>query len=234
MSLITKYEFSEEFHRGDMTHRGPFDFYDRCEEEIRAAIASGLPFDTEWRGCKHEILSSRIKRHKDGSFSCRVSVSDDFDTSGIGREGFVPAPGNTYEELWEQLENAMATAHQEADDDRKSNQVYRGFKILVKCQRKQRKPQGRWDRYPRRKISRSNRRSSWIETYILNIGQWWGPVDDGPPGDYYHQWGFQGDDVIPLNVREKLEEYAQSYRKGSPPRFSYKRWTIEPWEAIDY
>lgn len=228
------YEFSPEFSRGDMTHRGPSDFYQRCEDEIRAAITSGLPFDTDWRGCKHEILSSRIQRESDGSFCCEVSVSDDFDTSGIGREGFAPEPGATPDEIYAEVESALNTAHHEADLDRRDNQVYRGFKILVRERCKRRKPQ-HWDRRKPRKLSRSNRRLQWVETYILNIGEWW-QIDCPPPGDCYRQWGFQDDgwETIPLNVREALEDYARSYRKGSPPQFTCKRWTIKPWEEGEY
>jgi hypothetical protein len=232
MNTIKNYEFSEEFQRGDMTHRGPFDFYERCEAEIKAAIASGLPFDTGWRSCKHEILSSRICRDAGGAFTCEVSVSDDFDTDGTGSESFNPEPGDTAENLWEALETTMARAHEEAESDQKANQVFRGFSIHVKCRRKRQKLQ-RWDKSKPRKISRSNRRSAWVETYILNIGQWWGPVDDEPPGDCYHQWGFQNEDLqIPLNVREALEDYAQSYRAGMSSQFTCKRWTIKPWEII--
>lgn len=212
-----------------MTHRGPSDFYQRCEDEICAAITSGLPFDTDWRGCKHEILSSRIQREPDGSFCCEVSVSDDFDTSGIGQEGFVPDPGATPDEIFAEIEFALATAHHDAELDRKGNQSYRGFKILVRSRRKRENHFHRWDKRKPRKVSRSNRRMSWVETYILNIGEYW-TWNNSPPGDYYHQWGFQDDDVIPLNVREALEDYAQSYRKGSPPQFTCKRWTIRPWE----
>ena len=215
-----KYEFSPEFERGDMTHRGPFDFYPRCEEEIRQAIASCLPFDTGWRGCKHEILSSRIWRDEHGGFRCEVSVSDDFDTSGHGYDVYTPDPGESEDEVWQALENAMVSAHDLAESDGKENQDYRGFSIhtnvLRECWTTNGKPK-------RRRVL------GWVETYILGISEW---CLDAPPGDNYHKWGFQGESYIPRRVKEQLEEYALSYVPGkSPKELKVERWTIRPWEG---
>lgn len=198
------YQFSKEFKNGDLTHRGAGDFYANKEKELLDAIASHNPFDTGWRGCKHEILTSQVICDGEGGFTCSVSISDDFDSEGTGVVD-LSCDGESAEKTLKAIQQALYEAHGLANEDQKENQCYRGFTIL-------------------------NDKGSWVETYI----QPWNGSEymDFPPGDYYHKWGFQEEtDKIPEATKEKLEDYACSYRNGKPDKFTFDGWTIEPWES---
>lgn len=68
--------------RGDGSHRGLADWYPRLEEQIVEALKNKKPFTTGWYGSKHEIASARITY--DTNILVEASVSDDFDTPGLG------------------------------------------------------------------------------------------------------------------------------------------------------
>lgn len=198
------YQFSKEFKSGDFTHRGAGDFYADKEKELLNAIESRKPFDTGWGSCKHKILTCQIICDGEGGFTCSVSVSDDFDTEGMGTVD-LSCDGETAGKTLEAIQQALYEAHGLAQDDQTDNQVYRGFKIL-------------------------NDKGSWVETYI----QRWNGSEymDQPPGDNYHQWGFQEEsDEISEAAKEKLEDYTNSYKKGEPDSFTFEGWTIEPWDS---
>ena len=192
------FEFSDNFNRGDMTKWGASDFYDDKREEIMKAIASKLPFETGWGGCKKEILSSQIVY--DGNFfDCSVSVSDDFDTEGMG--DFCANRGETDEETMDNIKKALCQAADLAEENQKDNRVYRGFSIIDK-------------------------NGGWTETYIQDTGSW---GSEYPPGDNYHQWGFQGEnESLTEEIKEKMEEWITSYPEDGET-FEIEGWKVKPW-----
>lgn len=104
----------------------------------------------------------------------------------------------------EKVKEAVDEAWNLADEDRKQNREYRGFSVL-----------------------KGGPGGSWVETYIANFSEW---GSDSPPGDNYHEWGWQGECKIPREVREKLEDWAIQ-NPDSKETFTYKGWTIRPWSA---
>jgi hypothetical protein len=179
------FEFSDKFKRGDMTKWGASDFYEDKREEIVVAITSGLPFDTDWGGCKKEILSSRITCTGD-TFHCEVSVSDDFDTPGITE--VLAIRGATHEETMLNIEVALNTATDLAREDQKNNREYRGFTIR-------------------------NEKGSWAETYIQDTGGWGNEYPPGD--NYAEWGFQGDSDSIPEDVKKKMEEWIQSYPENN-------------------
>jgi hypothetical protein len=194
------FQFSETFTRGDLTKWGASDFYDDKKAELVAALASGKPFDTGWGGCKKEICSSRVAF--DGkTITCEVSVSDDFDTEGLGSVS-IPAPAT-----FDQVETALDQAACSADENRDDNADYTGFSI-----------------------HRGNDKGPWVETYIAQRSDMAGYMDC-PPGDNYHQWGFQDEtDEISAEDRETMEDYivAHQFDTDFAP-FVCGNWTVTRW-----
>lgn len=85
---------------GDAAHREISEFYPRFEAALKAAIDSGEDFDTDWRGCKHELQTIRIKR-ENGNVT--VSVSQNM-VGGV--ELFEAAFFETFGiEIWSYLED---------------------------------------------------------------------------------------------------------------------------------
>lgn len=52
----------------------PYDLYEDVEQELREAIESGEPFDTDWHGFKKELDSMRIYRENNGEIVVEVSA----------------------------------------------------------------------------------------------------------------------------------------------------------------
>jgi hypothetical protein len=194
------FQFSETFSRGDLTKWGASDFYPDKEAELCAALASGKPFDTGWGGCKKEICSSRVSF--DGkTITCEVSVSDDFDTEGLGSVS-IPAPAT-----FDQVETALDQAACSADENRDDNADYTGFSI-----------------------HRGDDKGPWVETYIAQRSDMAGYMDC-PPGDNYDQWGFQDEtDEISAEDRETMENYivAHQFDVDFAP-FVCGNWTVTRW-----
>lgn len=192
------YEFPTGSFAGcDQTKWGPTDFYDEVKAAILAALRSGLDFETPWLSCKKEILSSQISRSK-GKVTVQVSVSDDFDTSGMGdASARIQTHARVSDEtILRSLENLGAKAHTLADSDRSDNADYVGYSVGP-----DEKP------YP------------WVMTYLVNCGG-----HDTPSGDNYHWWGWQevetddddnpeprpSEDQIPADVADKLAEMMEN------------------------
>jgi hypothetical protein len=194
------FQFSETFTRGDLTKWGASDFYDDKKAELVAALASGKPFDTGWGGCKKEILTSRVSF--DGkTITCEVSVSDDFDTEGLGSVS-IPAPATI-----DQVETALDQASCAADENRGDNADYTGFSI-----------------------HQGGDKGPWVETYIAQRSDMAGYMDC-PPGDNYHQWGFQDEtDEVSAEDRENIENYIirHQFDKDFAP-FVCGNWTVTRW-----
>jgi hypothetical protein len=201
-SAETDFIFSETFSRGDLTKWGPSDFYPDKEAELVAALASGKPFDTEWGGCKKEICSSRVSF--DGkTLTCQVSVSDDFDTEGLGTETRSFSRPYTIDDVTHLLDEA----HKNALECQRDNTDYTGFSI-----------------------HRGNDKGPWVETYIAQRSDMAGYMDC-PPGDNYDQWGFQDEtDEISAEDRETMENYivAHQFDVDFAP-FVCGNWTVTRW-----
>lgn len=206
------------FASGDGAHCGLGDWYPEKEKALARAIRSGKPFDTGWYGSKKEIASARI--YSDGkTVQVEASVSDDFDTPGMGiAQVFGAAPVSL-----EQVREAIYRAWDEANDNQSDNRMYVGFSILRRTIR--------YGMYSGGKpVGKGHRAESWVETLILPTGE--SELFDSPPGDNYHKWGFQGEEPIPAKVKEKLEDWARDYSYGNAKgdKLTVQKWTIKPWE----
>lgn len=88
---------------GDAAHRSAADFYPRFEAALSKALESGEDFDTDWRGCKHELQTIRVHRE---SGNLTVSVSQDM-VGGV--ELFEAAFYDTIGvEIWSYLEDCFS------------------------------------------------------------------------------------------------------------------------------
>lgn len=187
---------------GDGAHHGISDLYPTHQKLVERALKSGKPFDTGWYGSKKEIASGRI--YSDGkTVTCEASVSDDFDTEGRGSAVATPAGLGT-EVLFDDVVRALDAALDAAGEDKKEKEPYAGF-------------------------STHNRKGHWVETLILPKG---GEEYDTPPGDNYHEWGWQREcRYMPRKVREVFLRWANNWIMGK--KVGGKRtmagWTIKPW-----
>jgi len=208
------YEFPAGTFSGcDQTKWGPTDFYEGTREGILAALRSGLDFETPWLSCKKEILSSRITRSK-GITTVEVSVSDDFDTPGMGAASArIPVHAKVSDDsILRSVEKLGAKAHEESDNDRHTNADYVGYSVGPN-----KKP------YP------------WVMTYLVNVGGC-----DTPSGDNYHWWGWQevetdeDDNPNPLPEPDKIPaEVAEHLAKGMEqlkPVVIYKGYRATAWK----
>jgi hypothetical protein len=162
----------------DGAHCGLADWYPEIEAGIVTALNMGpdAGWSTGWYGSKKEIASCRIT-HGCGRMEIEVSVSDDFDTQGIGYESI----GHT-EDL-EVIRKAIYSAWDQASDDQKDNREYAMYIIG--------------------KEGQDGNRINWIGTYLMDTSDF---GTDTPPGDYYHQWGWQEEtDEIPEATLKRLE-----------------------------
>jgi hypothetical protein len=191
----------EAFERGDGAKWGVSDWYEEKREALIEAIKSDEDWTTGWYGSKKEIASARITRI-DGKYDIEVSVSDDFDTMGLGRKVINVANFKDVEDVLAVLEANLDEAHQEALDNQKENREYEGFAIL-------------------------NKAGQWVETFIADISEW---CMGSPPGDNYHQWGFQGDCELPEDVKEKFAEWVYHPRHIHEKSYTVGDYTIKRWD----
>jgi len=192
---------------------GTSDFYEDFEIALQKSIDSGEDFDTGWWGVKKEIQTFRIARNVDSLLDAvmvQVSVSDDFDTEGFGETTVYPLDLPKETKLIDAIKKALDAALDEAEENRKMNQVYEGFTV--------------------------GRDGQWEETFILQLdGEY-----EYPPGDEYHWWGWQAFDpndrqedeehIVPENIRKAMEEWIiNDYGKWDRP-FTIDGWTITRWK----
>jgi len=151
---------------GDGTKWGPSDFYEEVEQAIKAALAKGPShtWATGWLACKKEICSTKLEC-ANGSIIAQVSVSDDFDTEGLGIS-VIP-----YTQNWDAILKAINEAADKASRDKKENSPVRLYAVGKYCHK-------------------TKSRKNWQFTYLVPCGI---NADfyDQPPGDYYHRWGWQ-------------------------------------------
>lgn len=221
------------FEDGDGAHCGLSDWYPDKEEALKRALESGQPFDTGWYGSKKEIASARIS--SDGkTVWVEVSVSDDFDTPGLGSDT-LQAPATL-----ESVANAISRAWSEAAGDQRENREYRGYSLIhhtTKIPEWQRGenvfPRETRKRYPR-KMPRC------LDYLIVPSGD--NDSEGGPPGDSYYFWGWQNDSDhekdedcghrcvevgIPKKTADAFAKFAYGLNEGE---LRIGDWEIRQWE----
>lgn len=194
---------------------GPSDFYSDRRAILGLAIATGRDFDTGVYGVKKEIESAQVSRKGD-IVTCKVWVSDDFDTEGSGVI-HVLTPGLNTDQLMDHIESALCHACDKAREEQHDNRQYRGFAV------------GRTDA--------GGRRVDWLHSLILPA-----PedimlaiyVDESYPcpGDYY-EWGWNDGscgDPIPEDIAAELRAWAEGNLDAGPDTgLTVRGWRIEPW-----
>jgi hypothetical protein len=216
------------FNSGDGAHWGLSDWYEEKAAALKAALESGLPFDTGWYGSKKEIASARIS--SDGTvIQIEVSVSDDFDTEGSG-EKTIPAPA-TLEQVSKAIDEAWDSAEANQDDNRQ----YRGYALYHYSTKI---PE--WHRgenvYPREKRKRYPKKvPRCLDYFIVPAGDL--DYSDHPPGDNYSFWGWQNDEDgegancveegIPESTVEQFTAFAKSLQPGV---LRIGDWEIRSWD----
>lgn len=196
----------------DGAHCGLTDWYPEIEKGIQKALNGKKDWTTGWYSSKKEIASAKITRIG-REIEIEVSVSDDLDTNGLGREK-IPFTKDI-----EKIKKAIYAAWDLSEKDQEDNRCYIGFSILrekkVHAVYEGGEPKGK-----------TFIQESWVETYLKNIEG----LDD-PPGDNYHTWEWQGECKIPKDVKKALGNWAENYELDQEEReFSYKGWKIKPWE----
>lgn len=201
----------EAFQHGDGAHCGLSDWYKRGETELAAAVAARIPFDTGWYSSKKEIASARIWSEDGIKIKVEVSVSDDFDTEGLGY-------ASTTDWTLDAIASAISTAWGKAEQDRNEAQEYEGFSVL----------QYREDG------------AAWVETYLVNIG-WGESVFPPGDNYHWWGWQHDGEDEgqgiphpdIPLETVQAFEKWANNWAFGRLPAenncLRIDEWEIKPW-----
>jgi hypothetical protein len=202
------------FASGDGAHCGLTDWYPNKEAALRRALKARLPFDTGWYGSKKEIASARISSVDGKTVDVEVSVSDDFDTCGNGCAIASPVGGPN---STEQVADAIYRAWDDAEENRRANQPYAGYRL----------------------VKHDKDHTQCLDYYLVDRS---GEYLDGPPGDYYHHWGWQEDPndegdaagtkcnpdfKVPSATVQKFEEFAQSLSPGS---IRIGKWELVAWE----
>ena len=184
---------------GDGAKWGISDWYSEVEEQILAALTTGEDFETGWYGSKREIASGWV-RVTGAQCHTQASVSDDFDTEGRGE--FEVTLTGTPEERLCQIQEALDKALELAGENQKDNEVVVMFKILHL------EDDGEWH---------------WVETYLQPMGD--GHYLDHPPGDYYHDWGFQGERDVPEEVKRVLVQAIET--NLDLETFQHNEWQVK-------
>lgn len=191
--------------RGDGSHCGLSDWYPENEAALQAALDANEPFDTGWYSSKKEIATARIYSEDGIKIKVEVSVSDDFDTEGLGYASTL---------VWHlgNVAAAVCEAWTKANKDQEDNQPFEGFSVGR---------DGRWEEtliLP----------AGWDE-HIKPPGDnyhWWG---------WQHDEAEEGvgvpDPEIPLPAVAAFERWANKWTLGEAEgnEFRIGRWTIRPW-----
>ena len=75
----------------------------------------------------------------------------------------------------------------------------------------------------------------WVETYIRCDDDFGWEDGDSPPGDNYHQWGFQDEYEIPEDVKVQLAKWAEAWGyEHNEPQFTCGEFTIKPWDEVPH
>lgn len=195
----------EAFAHGDGAHCGLSDWYEDGEAQLTAALADHTPFDTGWYSSKKEIASARIWSEDGVKIKIEVSVSDDFDTEGLGY-------ASTDDWRIAAVQDCITSAWHKADIARDDNQEYEGFRVGR---------EGRWEETYLINIGWGENLSPTGDNY-----HWWGWQHDGED---------EGQGVphpdIPVETVQAFEKWAHDWAYGRVEGKSLKigQWEITPW-----
>jgi len=193
------------FQNGDGAHWGLSDWYEDGEAQLRQALEAHEPFDTGWYSSKKEIASARIWSEDGVKIKVEVSVSDDFDTEGLGyasiEEWTVSSVVQTLSQAWNRAETA-----------RDENQEYEGFRVGRS---------GRWEETYLINIGSCEAVFPPGDNY-----HWWGWQHDGE----CEEQGIPHPD-IPVETVQAFEKWAHDRAFGRTEEKSLKigEWEITPW-----
>ena len=193
------------FQHGDGAHCGLSDWYKEGEAQLTAALADHAPFDTGWYSSKKEIASARIWSEDGIKIKVEVSVSDDFDTEGLGY-------ASTDDWRIYAVQDCITSAWHKADVARDDNQEYEGFRIGR---------DGRWEETFLINIG-------WGENLSPpgDYHHWWGWQHDGEDDG-------QGipHPEIPVEIVQAFEKWAHNWAFGHHQEIGLRigEWTITPW-----
>lgn len=195
----------ETFQHGNGAHCGLSDWYEDGEAELAAAVAARIPFDTGWYSSKKEIASTRIWSEDGIKIKVEVSVSDDFDTQGLGY-------ASTDDWTLDAIARAISTAWEKAEAARDEAQEYEGFRIGRN---------GRWEETYLVNIGWGENLSPPGDYY-----DWWGWQYDGTDDTV----GVPHPD-IPAEVVQSFEKWANNWAFGLTDEKSLTvgDWKIAPW-----
>jgi len=201
----------EAFQRGDGAHWGLSDWYEDGEAELTAALADHAPFDTGWYSSKKEIASAQIYSDDGTTITVEVSVSDDFDTEGLGY-------ARTTDWTIEGVCKCVSAAWDKAEQARDKAQEYEGFSVIL----------------------HHRDGASWVETYLVNIGwgenlhppgdnyHWWGWQHNGD-----EETGGKPHPAIPADTVQAFERWANDWAfarvQDGEKTLRIGDWEIKPW-----
>jgi len=198
----------------DGAHCGLGDWYPEIEQGIVDALAKGSEYEwtTGYYSSKKEIASANISC-SGGEIEVEVSVSDDFDTPGQCSKK-IPFTTDL-----DEIRQAIYDAWDDANEDQKDNRPYTGFSVMTEVEAYGLyiggKPQGT-----------PVKRQGWVESYIRCDDHW---LED-PPGDCYHQWGFQEEYEIPDEIKEQMAKWAENWGiEHDEKELVCGEFTIKPW-----
>ena len=195
----------KEFSQGNGAHCGLSDWYPEQEAALKAALEAKAPFDTGWYSSKKEIASARIRSEDGVKIKVEVSVSDDFDTEGLGY-------ASTKDWTVEAVSAAIDSAWGEADTDRKGAQEYEGFRIGR---------DGKWEETYLVSIGWGENLSPPGDYY-----SWWGWQHDGDEDK-----GGIPNPAIPPEIVSEFEKWAHkwAFRNTEEKSLRIGQWGIKPW-----
>jgi hypothetical protein len=101
----------------------------------------------------------------------------------------------------EAIDNAITEAWELAEQDQKANRDYTGYSIIDGIR--------------------------WIETYIQQRNDGW--MMDEPPGDNYHQWGFQNEGNLTDEEKEAIEDMIESNDWETDKEVTVGKYTVKVW-----
>lgn len=193
------------FQNGDGAHWGLSDWYKDGEAQLAQAMTDHAPFDTGWYSSKKEIASARIWSEDGIKIRVEVSVSDDFDTEGLGY-------ASTDDWRLAAVQDCITSALYKADVARDDNQEYEGFRVGR---------EGKWEETYLINIGWGENLSPPGDSY-----HWWGWQYDGADDTV----GVPHPD-IPAETVQAFEKWAHNWAFGNTKEKSLKigEWEITPW-----
>lgn len=101
----------------------------------------------------------------------------------------------------ESIDKAITEAWERAEADQKANRDYTGYSIIDG--------------------------TSWVETYIQQRNNGW--MMDEPPGDSYHQWGFQNEGKLVDEEKEAIQDVIDDNDWETDKEVIVGKYTVKVW-----